>query len=165
MGYKMISDEDYEALLRVIRKVDNIHGTGISHYPDSIHFASANQVAGSSTDEAVESHWMKITGATASGKRWQYSGKIQKKTTAGYGGWVDDTSFNEITTAYNMIENMNGATGLWGNGVTSTNLSGSIDIKPAPTGAIVRVYLEIVSGATPTREWWFQYENGIDGAC
>jgi hypothetical protein len=67
--------------------------------------------------------------------------------------------------AYNMVENINGASGSYGNGVSSTNLTGTLDIKPIPNNVVLRAWIvyPLSSGALP--ELWVSYENGIDGGC
>jgi hypothetical protein len=109
-----------------------------------------------------------ITGHSQDGtnKRWLYAWSQAKKTTAGYGGWTAVTGGLSGTTtskiAYNRVENINAATGTFGNGVASTNLTGTFDVQPVPSGTPVRLKRVVVAGVT---EFWFSYESGIDGAC
>lgn len=113
--------------------------------------------------------YAKITGSTQDGsnKRWKYSWEQVEKTAVGYGGWTTKSGgLSGTQNAFNHIENMNSSSGGYGNGVSSTNLVGTIDIKAVPNNAIVSLELVrfLVSG-TPTKEYWFRYENGVDGAC
>lgn len=39
MGFRMLNDDEYADLKRITRKIDNVTGKGISHYPDSLHIA------------------------------------------------------------------------------------------------------------------------------
>jgi hypothetical protein len=113
--------------------------------------------------------WARITGnteVTADHNQWTYSFVEIEKTTAGYGGWTTLSGGRTGTdTAYNSIEDMNDDAGVQGNGVDVTNLDTAdytFALQPAPTGAIVRMWTETV-GSTP--EYWFAYENGVDGEC
>jgi|TARA_R100001530_G_C4310063_1_gene152767 hypothetical protein len=112
--------------------------------------------------------WAEITGNTSLGNdRWTYSFKEVEKTSAGYGGFTDVTGGKTGTdTAYNFIEDMNDGLTVEGNGVNVDNLDTdeyTFAIQPAPTGLTVKM-LEIYDGVSAF-EFWFQYENGIDGAC
>jgi len=124
--------------------------------------------------EGAEEFWIRITGHTQDGtnKRWKYDWQMVKKSTAGYGGWaaVSPAVTGHSSTydyAYNTVEDVNSSSGLYGNGVNSSNLTGSLDIQPVVTGNLFRAYL--VSPATPnassTPEVWFSSANGIDGGC
>lgn len=114
---------------------------------------------------------VKLTAHTQDGtnKRWKYDWVEVEKTSTGYGGWTNVSggrsgSGSDFDYAYNSIENGNGASGLYGNGVNSTHLTGSLDIQPAPANTIVRGQIVYISG-TDKPEVWFEYANGIDGAC
>lgn len=108
--------------------------------------------------------WARITSNTQDGsnKRWSYAITEVCKSSTGYGGWTD-VSGGRTGTAYNVIEDQNGATGTWGNGVASTELTGTFDIKPVPNGT--RVLIEQVILTNGNAEYWFTYENGVSGAC
>ncbi len=115
---------------------------------------------------------VRIGSATQDGsnKRWKYDWTEYNKATAGYGGWSSlsgGRSGHNSTWgyAYNMVEDGNGASGTYGNGVQSSNLTGTIDIQKVPADQVI-VLASIVyplDGSLP--ELWFSYENGIDGAC
>lgn len=127
-----------------------------------------NRVFVTFRDAGREIRYGTITGGGQDGsnKRWIYTFAEVEKTSVGYGGWT--TKSGGVTgSAYNRVEDMNGASGLYGNGVDSANLTGMMDIQRAPNGVIVR--LDIVRGvdgdAAPITEYWFDYENGIDGDC
>lgn len=112
--------------------------------------------------------WAKITGNSQDGSnlRWKYSWSAVAKTSAGFGGWTVPTGAQTGTTsartAYNTLEDMNGATGTFGNGVASSNLTGTLTVKPAPNNAIVFIRPVIVAGV---QEYQFEYSNAIDGGC
>lgn len=106
-----------------------------------------------------------IGAATQDGanKRWTYPITEVEKTGAGYGGWTA-LDGGRTGTAYNRIEDINGSSGLFGNGVDSTNLTGTFDIQPCPED--VPVEITVVHRADDgSDEFWFSYENGVDGAC
>ena len=93
----------------------------------------------------------KITSSSKDGSnfRWEYSWTEQEKTALGYDGWSDKTGGlsgvkDTTTAAYNTIEDMNGATGTFGNGATSTNLDTAdytFAVQPAPADALVVMYI------------------------
>lgn len=96
-------------------------------------------------------------------KRWTYPFTEVEKTGAGYGGWTA-LDGGRTGTAYNRIEDINGASGLFGNGVDSANLTGTFEIQPCPED--VPVEITVVHRADDgSDEFWFSYENGVDGAC
>ena len=101
--------------------------------------------------------------STVAQKKWIYTAKQLKKNTAGYGGWGDiDGATNQ--TLYNSIEDQNGATGNFGNGVNSGNLTGTFTIKPIPNGT--RVFAQEITLGSGDKEWWIvNYANGVDGGC
>lgn len=107
--------------------------------------------------------------ATTDPNRFTYSWTEVAKTVAGYGAsaWTAKTGGRTgvktaATAARNTIEAYNATTGTLGNGVAIANLSGTFKIKPAPANAVVQMFPVTVAGAT---EYWFTYENAIDGAC
>lgn len=103
-----------------------------------------------------------ITGYSQDGsnKRWIYAFSEAEKTSTGYGGWAALTE-GIIDNCYNRAEDINGATGLMGNGVTLP-LTGTFDLQPIPMNTPVRLDIVPVSGGV---EYWFNMTNGIDGAC
>jgi len=114
------------------------------------------------------SFWAKIGASPSkeSGKyRWAYAWVEVEHTSAGYGGWATKSGGLSGTTsvdpARNVIENMSAdETSMQGNGVNTggTDFPSTFDVMPAPSGAIVRMW--VVGG-----EYWFQYANGVDGTC
>jgi len=114
--------------------------------------------------------WARIDGSTQDGgnKRWKYDFTEIRQATAGYGGWAVLPGGRTGTNAggnplYNAIEDQNGASGTFGNGIDSANLVGSIEIRPIPTGTPVWVRAAAVADGTVT--YWTKYENGVDGNC
>jgi hypothetical protein len=114
--------------------------------------------------------------------RFIYSVREIRKSKSGQGSpnsvW-EDVPNGRAGSAYNVVESMNDKTGIMGNGVRFTGESGQqpvikdtkLVMKPAPEGAVVFCTELTVprdesdaSSASKT-EYWFQYENGIDGEC
>jgi len=113
---------------------------------------------------ADTSFWAKITGRTSLGSnRWSYTfANVTKGGSVGYGGtWTNGSTAG---TAYNSIEQINNGAGIEGNGVDvdGTDFPSGFSIQPVPTNSIVRIF-ETANGGTT--EYWFSYENGIDGTC
>lgn len=103
--------------------------------------------------------------------RWVYEWVEQEKTAAGYGGWTNKTNgrygINVTRPARNTIEDNNDNVMYpMGNGVRPANLPEGFTIQPCPPGVIVwmRTVIFTVDG-TATTEYWFSYENGVDGEC
>jgi len=107
----------------------------------------------------------RISGNTADGtNRWYYSFVEVEKTGAGYDNWTTQAG-GRTGTARNLSEDINDAAGVQGNGVDLANLDTAdytFTIQAVPTNGLVRVW-ETRTGATT--EYWFQYENGVDGTC
>lgn len=95
--------------------------------------------------------------------QWTYSIRRLTKVTGDYTGWTRE---GKILTAFNTCEDMNSDAGLQGNGVDidGTAMSG-FDLQPAPVGCIVRIFRQPYTGPPGDVEYWFSYENGIDGEC
>lgn len=117
--------------------------------------------------------WIKITDATqdSTKKRWKYSWAEVYKATAGFEGWQTLTgglagggANDPFGYAYNTIEDPNAATGTYGNGVSSTNLSGSMALIRVANGIILRGWI-VYPADNSTPEVWFAFENGINGGC
>ena len=110
--------------------------------------------------------------STYTNYRYSYSFVEVEKAEAGYAGWsiVTVAKGGRAGTAYNLVEQMNSAAGEQGNGVDRANLVDpgvyTFTIKAAPVNVLVMM-MEIpckVAGVWTT-EYWFQYENGVDGTC
>lgn len=101
-----------------------------------------------------------------SNKRWIYGVIEIEKSAIGYDGWTDVPDGLE-TIAYNSVEDQNGAVGLWGNGVNSSNLVGSgLTIQPVPVGTPVALFeVTFIVGESTVTEYWFCVVNGTDGSC
>ena len=113
--------------------------------------------------------WAKIGANAADGtNRWKYAWTEQTKSSAGYGGWGNLSGGRSGTTgispARNSIEDMNDGTGVQGNGVDidGTAFPAGFSVQACPANNIV--WMESVSVGTAV-EYWFSYENGIDGTC
>jgi hypothetical protein len=110
--------------------------------------------------------------------QWTYSFQEQEKKKADYGGWGAKAGGRE-GAALNLIENMNTASGLLGSGGSTDNLVGTgLKPQPCPAGALVLMRSVPVPGIAanpdanppvkevpPKTEYWFQYENAVDGPC
>jgi len=119
--------------------------------------------------------WAKITGSTPADSppqnRWKYAWVEVVKSSAGYGGWATKTDGRSGTItdnpAYNTVEDVNTGVGghTEGNGVDPAHLDTAdytFEVKPCTTGNIVWMR-EVKVG--DTTEYWFTYENGVDGSC
>lgn len=119
--------------------------------------------------------WAKITGNATSGtNRWVYSWEEVEKTTTGYGGWttVSDGRSGTTTTdpAYNLVEDMNTGVNahVEGNGVDPAHLDTddyTFAMMPCTTGVYVKMHEVTFDASGPQTEYWFAYENGVDGVC
>ena len=114
---------------------------------------------------APEGFWAQLTGSSADGtNRWSYSFVEVYKATAGYGGWATKSG-GKSGTARNTIEDGNSGSGTLGNGVAVSSLDTddyTFTLQPVPDDRIVWIE-EVDQGGTA--EYWFQYENGVDGSC
>jgi hypothetical protein len=89
--------------------------------------------------------------------RWTYTGRVQKKTSAGFGGWEDYSNVN--VTAYNFVEKDNGASGT----VSGITLDAKvIGIKPIPIGQTVWARKVLTSAGS---EFWFSLPNAPEIDC
>jgi hypothetical protein len=117
---------------------------------------------------------VRITAATQDGgnKRWKYSGEQVVKSAQGYGGFATVSGGltfptpGQVDYLYNHAEDMNGASGTYGNGVHSTNLASTgLDVVPFPTNRVVWARVDRPGGEGTLPEGWFDGDNGIDGPC
>lgn len=106
--------------------------------------------------------------------RWSYTWTEMAKTSTGHGGWEAKEEGRTGTAgdadgAFNTMEDMNGASGTFGNGATSANLDTgdyTFTVQPAPSGLLVRIWpMTFFVDSTETTEYWFSYANGVDGSC
>ena len=113
----------------------------------------------------------KITGNASDGaNKYVYAWSQVRPATSGYAQWETVTGGLSGTTstnpARNMLEDMNAATGVQGNGVDVANLdtaTSTFTIQPIPTNAVVPMQEIIASDGTKT--YWFCVPNGVDGSC
>lgn len=109
-----------------------------------------------------------ITGSTAiiAGVKWSYTfEEIVKTGDAGYSGAWSIRTGGRTGTAYNILEYINTADGLCGNGIDAQNLTDNFPgfaLQPVPTGTPVIVF---ISKSAVGTEYWIQIPNGIDGSC
>lgn len=123
--------------------------------------------AGDESDNEID---IRITGKSQDGSnfRWSYAWSEVEKSATGFGGWTTVTDGLSGTTsentAYNTIEDGNGATGLMGNGVDTDNFpdGGTFALQPVPNGTVLSARKRVLGS---TVEYHFQYENGVDGGC
>ena len=123
--------------------------------------------------------WAKITGnaeaESPAQNRWKYAWTEVEKTAVGYDGWATLSGGRSGTTsvdpAYNLVEDMNtGADAhVEGNGVDPAHLDTAdytFAIMPCTSGVPVRMHEVVFTvGETTYTEYWFSYENGVDGVC
>ena len=110
---------------------------------------------------------------TPAQNRWKYAWVEQAKTAVGYDGWSAKDGGRSGSTgtdpAYNRVEDMNTGAGVEGNGVDVANLDTAeytFAIQPCPSGVIVQMTeITFRVGETDYTEYWFSYENGVDGSC
>ena len=125
-------------------------------------------------DNSQEGFWAKIAYATlVAPNQWQYEAYEVEKTVGGYGGWTTVDGGVSSTLVYNSIEDTNtGVAGhTEGNGVDPANLDtdfSSVEMKPCTVGNVVwvkPVKVPATEGHAALTEYWFSYENGVDGEC
>lgn len=117
----------------------------------------------------TDGFWAQLTADAADGNanRRSYTFAEVYKATAGYAGWATLPG-GRTGTARNIIEDGNDAESATqlGNGVTVSNLTldeADFTFEPVPTD--FRVWIRTVVVADGTIEFWFNYENGVDGGC
>lgn len=116
-------------------------------------------------DELKYGFFARITGSSDYADNiWAYTFERVTKGSEAHspGAWLT----GDLTgTAYNTIESINGAIGVQGNGVDVDGADFPIgfSIQPCPTGNIV--VMKRVELSTDQFEYWFSYENGVDGTC
>lgn len=177
---KVVTTDQYNELLDWVKERTNIKcgpGMEVRHmaggmFVSLIHspLAMSNQTAGAEPPGGGASYFFARITASSGGStdnQWNYTfAEVHRDAVAGYEGhWYTRTG-GKSGTAYNLTENMNQATGLCGNGVNATNLAADFPdfaIQPAPVDTIVVMYT--VTNAASEIEYWFQYENAVDGGC
>lgn len=105
--------------------------------------------------------------------RWLYAFVEQEKNSSGYGSWTDRPNGITGTTgtnpARNFVEDMNDGLTVEGNGVDLDNLDTAdytFTIQACPSGVLVVMHeVKFSVGESNFTEYWFSYENGVDGAC
>jgi len=167
-----VTGDDWNRLVDLLNSALQIKtGPGLeSRYNSSGYYISLikhplDQIHANTGSEGTSSASMVFVGeitaySSLGSNQWEYTLQRQRKAdTTGYnpGSWQHDSSA-DARTAYNLSEYMNSDVGVQGNGVDLANLPGSFDIMPVPVGTLV---LAIAA----KNEWWFQYENAVDGEC
>ncbi len=147
-------------------------GGGITHHGSGVIMGSQEPDEGMLLDN--DGIWAEITASAVADSpaqnRWTYSWKEKCKATAGYDGWSDVSGgMTGTNNAYNIIEDMNTASDassptVQGNGVDidGTDFPAGFAVKAAPDGVTVKLHMVSVGS---TVEYWFAYENAIDGTC
>ena len=129
---------------------------------DTVHGALAPPGEGA----AVATMLGRIKSATAYVDNiWTYTFvRVHKTAMTGYEAGAFFEDWDTPVAAWNMCEYMNSGVGVQGNGVDVDNLTGTFALQPCPVGNIVRIdaYSVGTSGAV---EYWFEYQNGVDGEC
>ncbi len=136
----------------------------IKHPADVLRGAQSEEGSGEDTTSSRTSFFAKIVNYAVEGtNQWRYTCEQVVKRTTAYTGWHGTNVHFE---AFNTCEHINDGAGVEGNGVDVDNPSfEGFSIQPAPVGSIVRVWAVLPSGSPQTTEYWFSYENGIDGEC
>jgi hypothetical protein len=105
-----------------------------------------------------------ITGVSSLGSnQWRYSFALAKKPLPNghVSSWMPSQDISGI--AYNMAEHINNGNGLEGNGVDVNNLLEGWAYQPVPAMSVVMMIQVVCSNGD--KEYWFQFENAIDGVC
>jgi hypothetical protein len=111
------------------------------------------------------SFWAKITGHAedpAGWHRWRYAWEeVVPPAEEGYGEWTATgrSGTTDENPARNTVENYNSASGGQGNSINVDGLPGSFDIMPVIANTVI-VRMFVTNG-----QYWFQYENAVDGSC
>lgn len=149
---------------RLAAKIDGIRGPGVRNLERSLSISPPVTPARRPRPVPASTWFFAQIGTAVqdgTNKRWAYE-FVEVEP-------CDADEFCSVTgaregTAYNLIEIGNGATGTYFNGVSSTNLTGTFALQKCPADAIVVMYQKADQN-TGTIRYFFQYENGIDGAC
>ena len=173
-GYTL-SEERKKQIEAVFRWIKNLKGAGavritndpsvgaIIYVPEhrpGRPITQAGPAAGSNDQ------WFRIVSATqdSTNIRWTWTAKKSVKATPGYGGWADSVADTADYTLYNGIDNPNGATGTYGSGLVSTNLTGTFQHVPLAAGAIVHA-IAVTVASDGSSEWWIDRVLMVDGGC
>lgn len=116
--------------------------------------------------------WMKISASTqdSTNKRWKYTATEVEVSNAGYGNWSAVDSGIVLNSgiwdyAYNVIEDINSATGTYGNGTVSTDFSTtSYALKPVPNNVVLPMWIKWPEASTKPF-MVFSTANGLAGGC
>ena len=96
--------------------------------------------------------------------RWVYTIRERIKATPGYDGWADRTN-GRTGEAFAWAEDINGSSGVLGNGIDLANLPGTFEPQPVPDGSAIIVTEVTIQDGKATKEWWFERVTGPDGGC
>lgn len=170
---------DLNQLVGVLNKFEAMVGDGnvrVSRTPNGTTLSISPDLLGRLRG-AVTTFWAKI-GSSAEAdspaiNRWLYAFTEQTRTAAGYGGWSTKANGTTGTTssnpARNFVEDMNDGLTVEGNGVDLDNLDTAdytFTIQACPSGVVVLMHeVKFNIGETSYTEYWFSYENGVDGTC
>lgn len=165
---KTVEADSFNRLVDVLKELVVIPGQGITI---PLQGSGGTVIAVQQEALSASTFLARIVANESDGtNRWRYMWYEVVKQAAGYseGAWAKKTDgrkgdYSNGLFARNTIEAMNDGDGVQGNGVSIANLTGSFAIKPAPTGVIVEMIpVRLTNGDT---EYWFTYENGVDGSC
>lgn len=174
MPVVVLDEQSWRDLEELIAWKRSFRGAGVTNTPRAVSIGGQSSARRRATPPLVKKELatFRIASSTQDGsnKRWTYTAKLQAKTSAGYGGWEDDTNDTADYTLYSENEDQNGSTGTYGNGVSQANLDnindpdGTFDLQAIPTGTRVTAKRVVVTDGTV--EWWIiNLPNGVDGAC
>lgn len=104
-----------------------------------------------------------VLSSTRDGANWRWSYEFAEVLCEedGYDAWATKTN-GRTGTAYNRVEDINGTSGLLGNGVNLANLPPGIEPTPVPINSIIEV--TVYAGA-PEPRYWFSRVTIPDGVC
>jgi hypothetical protein len=165
----VVTPADAREIVRTRNKIDRVRGHGpisVRHTPGGI---SINFTGRPPVLPSPEDRFGRIVSSEQDGDNWRWTYTVEQvvKIAAGYDGWAKIAGSDNLT-AYNLVEDMNGASGLMGNGIDTGNLPDGFELQPAPGGVIVPLFSVVVpvqSQSDVGLEYWFSYENGTDGSC
>ena len=147
--------------MNLIRKIlrRTITGPNVVHTIAGVHIRKQQMI------ETLDMFYAQIGAAVADGtNRWKYAWTEIEKLTAGYGAWTNVLEGRSGSAARNFVEGMNAGTGVQGNGVDidGVDFPAGFSLQKCPSGVFVVMHRIQVAD---DEEFWFSYENAIDGTC
>ena len=146
---RIVTRDEFNALLDYVEAIKPVGGVGVL----TTQTGNGTAIRVSNDGFAV----VRITGHTlisGASNKWEYAYCVVvfNSTTSAF----VDTATTGV--CYNLCEVMNSSSGLQGNGVNLSNLTGTFAIIPIPTNSILK--MASFGGSN-----WVEYQNAVDGAC